>query len=164
MGNLKLLNKNKCLKIFTVALVLVWSAVIFYLSHQNANDSGSSSLDIIKYVIESVLNIDLTISQLDNINSIFRTFMHGFVYFVLSFLSIIACYTNNVKRKYIVALIFTFIYSITDEIHQHFIPGRVCDINDIIMDLIGSITAIGVYICLTKMLKYVNRKNDKIKE
>ena len=161
MKKLRLLKDERYIKIFTTVFVLVWCIVIFYLSHQNANVSGSSSLEIVKSISEQITNTELTKNDLDNINNIFRTFMHGFVYFVLSFLTLIASYFLKVKNMYIVAVSFTFIYSITDEIHQHFIPGRSCEINDILVDFIGNILAVVVFLMFSKILKVIRVKQKK---
>lgn len=42
------------------------------------------------------------------------------------------------------AIIIAFIYSISDEMHQVFVPGRSADLFDALFDLIGS--GLGVYI------------------
>ena len=39
-----------------------------------------------------------------------------------------------------------FLFSLTDEVHQYFVPGRVCDLADIIADTLGG--AIAASLCL----------------
>ena len=41
------------------------------------------------------------------------------------------------KRKWLIAFLFCVAYSISDEIHQHFIPGRACRVTDILIDTTG---------------------------
>ena len=160
MEKLKKIIESKYIKIIFIILFLTWCIVIFLLSHQQGNDSGSSSLQIIEYIINNILSLELDLDKLEYINSIFRTFMHGFVYFVLSFLMLINCSFFKINNKYFITIIFTLIYSITDEIHQHFIPGRFCDINDIIVDQIGNISAVIVFAIIQKIINniYIKKK------
>ena len=42
------------------------------------------------------------------------------------------------KRTFIFAIILCILYAISDEIHQHFIPGRSGDLLDVGIDTMGS--------------------------
>jgi VanZ family protein len=48
-------------------------------------------------------------------------------------------------RTAITVMLMTMVYSLSDELHQTFVPGRVADIYDIQADAIGA--AIGTFIC-----------------
>lgn len=48
-------------------------------------------------------------------------------------------------KWYIVALIISILYAVTDEIHQLFVPGRSGRITDVFIDTLGMIT--GLFIC-----------------
>jgi VanZ family protein len=48
------------------------------------------------------------------------------------------------KKPVLSALFLCALYAASDEIHQHFVPGRVCDLADFIVDLAGSAT--GIYL------------------
>jgi VanZ family protein len=52
------------------------------------------------------------------------------------------------KFPYLFAFIFVSLYGALDELHQLFIPGRSCDINDWIADSIGAIIGISVMFVL----------------
>lgn len=56
---------------------------------------------------------------------------------------------NNTKKPYLLSILLCIIYATSDEIHQIFTPDRACQIKDILIDSIGSIT--GIY--LFKLLK-----------
>ena len=54
------------------------------------------------------------------------------------------------------------LFAISDEIHQFFVPGRGCEVTDMIIDSIGGF--IGVFMAIAvvyTILKIKNRKNNK---
>ena len=42
------------------------------------------------------------------------------------------------------SLIFASLYALSDELHQYFVPGRNCDIIDLLVDILG--ISVGVFI------------------
>lgn len=53
------------------------------------------------------------------------------------------------KRAWLLALFLTFLYAVSDEFHQPFVPGRYGTIRDLGYDMLG------VFIALLKRYKYV---------
>lgn len=60
---------------------------------------------------------------------------------LLSFLYFLTKKHKNSKAA-LFALIFSVLFAISDELHQHFTPDRDCDIWDVITDAVGSTFAI----------------------
>ena len=61
---------------------------------------------------------------------------------------------NNINNLYLISIILCIIYATSDEIHQLFVPGRACQLRDILIDSIGSITGVYLYKLInTKILK-----------
>lgn len=50
-------------------------------------------------------------------------------------------YSFSYLSPYIVTFLITVIYSVTDEIHQYFIPGRSCELRDVLIDSSGALAA-----------------------
>lgn len=80
---------------------------------------------------------------------------HFLGYFLLTFLLCNTLYFQDKKvtmKKFpvILALGIVAFYGMVDELHQYFIPGRFCDINDWIADVIGALIA-GVFYFFLKM-------------
>ncbi len=80
---------------------------------------------------------------------------HFLGYFLLTFLLCNTLYFQDKKvtmKKFPVALALGIVafYGMVDELHQYFIPGRFCDINDWIADVIGALIA-GVLYFFLKM-------------
>lgn len=80
---------------------------------------------------------------------------HFLGYFLLTFLLCNTLYFQDKKvamKKFpvILALGIVAFYGMVDELHQYFVPGRFCDINDWIADVIGALIA-GVFYFFLKM-------------
>ena len=63
---------------------------------------------------------------------------HLLEYFVLSFFLFRAFNGYNVKNAFLLSILISTLYGVTDEIHQLFVPGRAFEIKDIFIDLLGS--------------------------
>jgi len=72
---------------------------------------------------------------------------HFCIFFLFSFFLLMTLKgRNKINWKYIlIALIISIFYSISDEFHQMFVPGRSSTIRDILFNTAGSLFAIGVY-------------------
>lgn len=104
----------------------IWMAVIFYLSHQTADDLGTL-LPFFQTWFPWMNSFD---------------WGHFLAYFILAF-----CFhwallpkTHSWSGKGLVVLL-CIAYGVTDEFHQRFVPGRVPDWFDLRNDAIGAILA-----------------------
>ncbi len=112
----------KVKKIVNYFLLIFWTGVIFYLSSQPDLKSG----------FESWLDF------------ILRKMAHITEYGILVFLAWRAAGDEGEKKsgKYLVgAIIFSFLYAVSDEYHQSFVAGRVGSPADVLIDSIGIIIA-----------------------
>jgi VanZ family protein len=65
--------------------------------------------------------------------------VHTCVYAVLSFLYFHSLSSSGIKRHcFLIALLLTSIYALSDEFHQYYVPGRYASIGDLIADFIGA--------------------------
>lgn len=145
-------------KIIYFLLLIVWLFIIYILSNQNGQISGGNSISIIKMILNFCYEIfdiskESLPSVLNMIHNPIRELAHAFEYFVLSFLVLKNLINFKIKEnKYIVTLIFCFVYAVFDEIHQLFIDGRAFQYLDIMMDMIGATTFVIIYkfICILR--------------
>lgn len=131
-------------KQLSIILVLIWMIIIFIMSSFNAEDSANQSNFIVN-IISNIFNIE----NVKLLSLIIRKLAHFTEYLILGTLVINMFTKNNAKKTYLLSILLCIIYAISDEIHQIFVPGRACQIKDILIDSVGSIT--GVY--LFKLLK-----------
>jgi len=102
-------------------ITLFIAIIIFYLSSLTFKNKGSSS---------------------GNVSYIY----HFSIFFLLGFFFLI-----SIKRKNIlIGILILFIYAISDEIHQLFVPGRSFSIIDIFTDFLG-ITISGIILIIPKI-------------
>ena len=120
--------------IIKILLVILWMIVIFCFSNQVSDDSTKLSNGLIKSTICKVSkDCDKTINK--TFKPV-RKCAHFCVYLILGLL-VMNCF--NINKKYIIySLIICLLYSISDEVHQIFVPGRSCELLDIIIDTSGS--------------------------
>ena len=131
-------------KQLSIILVLIWMIIIFIMSSFNAEDSANQSNFIVN-IISNIFNIE----NVKLLSLIIRKLAHFTEYLILGTLVINMFTKNNDKKTYLLSILLCIIYAISDEIHQIFTPGRACQITDILIDSVGSIT--GIY--LFKLLK-----------
>ena len=94
-------------------IVLIWMLLIFYFSSRTSENImiASAKPSFIYHMLE---------------------------YFVLSFLLFRAFKGYNVKNAFLLSILFSTFYGVTDEIHQLFVPGRAFEIKDLFIDFLGS--------------------------
>jgi len=66
--------------------------------------------------------------------------IHTCVYAVMSFLFFNSLSRSGVQRHcFLIAILLTSIYALSDEFHQYHVPGRDASIGDLIADFIGAV-------------------------
>jgi VanZ family protein len=132
-------------------LLVVWMIVIFLLSNEVAQTSSGRSSAIVDILTQS-LHLSLPEGILTFLT---RKSAHIIGYFVLGMLlfNVVKEYTAATKRIIILSILFAFVYSISDEIHQLFVPGRSGEIRDVLIDTIAASAGIGLYAVLSNKHK-----------
>ncbi|MEG0375052.1 MAG: VanZ family protein [Raoultibacter sp.] len=116
--------------------VVLWAGVIVFMSSQTSTDINaglgffSEIARILRTVEESIFG-----SGVD----VLSVLGHFFEYFILSFLLVNALWQHmSLKRACVVAIVCSSLFGITDELHQYFVPGRMCDPLDWAVDTIAA--------------------------
>ena len=52
---------------------------------------------------------------------------------------------HHLKFIFILSILFSSLYGVSDEIHQSFVPYRSADIMDVLADILGSALGVGVF-------------------
>ena len=131
-------GRDKSKRILSIILLILWCTLIFYFSSQVGSISEKSSSQVID-IINKLFNVNLYNYEYSII--IVRKLAHMFLYFILYLLSLNVFKNYKIKKIYLYAFLFCFIYAVSDEVHQLFVFERSFGIIDIIIDLIGSIIA-----------------------
>lgn len=102
---------------------LAWAWLIFYLSSIPSLESGFEG----------------------SADWVFRKAAHIFVYAVLTWLMFRTLrhgYGAQTKTALLRAGMFALLYAFSDELHQHFVPGRHGRLRDVVVDAIGIFAAV----------------------
>ena len=145
---------------FSPKLAFLWPVllmvIIFTFSAFSAEKSDAQSgfwVNIVTSVFPTVTDIDLT-------TTIIRKTAHFIEYALLGFLLARAYFKNFKKTQDFRMVLFSVLtataYSITDEIHQAFVPGRSCEFRDICIDSIGA--TLGACICFLINKKRISKQ------
>ena len=129
-------------QIIYIILIVIWMTVVFTFSNQPAEISSKQSDGITEKVVKAITKNKKEIPQRerDTIETIIRKCAHFGLYVIGGFL--MANYINTTKiqdkRIIIYSIAFTFMYAITDELHQLFVSGRSGEIRDVVIDTAGA--------------------------
>ena len=122
-------KKNKAYFIKYSLPVLVYSAVIFYLSSIHGED----------------------IPRLFNFQDLVFHFLEYGIFSLLVSRALNAYYPKHSQgRRFLWAFFFSFIYAASDEFHQSFVPGRCPSLYDLGYDSMGIVVA-GILYGIAKM-------------
>ena len=122
---------------YKLLIVITIMIIIFIFSH----DSGSISTIKSNILVDGFYNIFNFNINRRLVTKLIRKSAHISLYALLGF-SVSNYLIDFNKKIYINSILFILIYSISDEVHQLFIPNRSGSIIDILIDLIGGIIGI----------------------
>lgn len=147
--------------IIGIILLLFWMILIFVMSNQPGDVSQGQSDIVINFF--NFIGIELNEYFGELASLIIRKGAHFTEYMILFFLfrNVLKGYTN--KNLNIYSVLFVFLYAISDEVHQYFVPGREMRILDVIIDTLGSIFG-ALIVIIYKFIKENFNNNYKNKK
>lgn len=132
--------------------------IIFYFSAQPSQESTIQTnivVDIIYKIYSNIFNGKLDFNTFnDFLFTPVRKIAHFSEYALLGVLAYINIKDYINKKPYIVSIIFSLLYAVSDEIHQIFVPGRYCALLDMVIDTCGATFGILIiHLILTRWKK-----------
>lgn len=135
-----------------VILTVIWMAVIFCYSAQNADESSEES-NAIGMLVGRIVYSDFNawpkeeqIAFAEKWSYPIRKTAHMTEYAILGFL-LVGAMANPRRRSqsiFLMAFLVAVLYAASDEFHQYFVPGRACRLTDVGFDSAGA--AVGVLV------------------
>lgn len=124
--------------IFSWTLVVLWAGVIFFMSaHTGSDFDGAGPLATIKRWL-----ISLAAPVFGPETDIVNVAAHFTEYLVFGALLLLAAHRTwpalGWRRLILIAIVLASLYAVTDEFHQSFVPGRMCDPADWLTDTLGA--------------------------
>lgn len=138
-------------KIILVILIIIWIITVFMFSGEGGKESKQTSGGIVGFIVDRIYDTS-NMSQKERADKIedlqrpIRKLAHFTIYTLGGAITFGFVDKFNVrnKEKVIDSLIFCLICAILDETHQYYVPGRSCEIKDVLIDTIGA--SIGIFI------------------
>ena len=165
-GFFRNLKSNK--KLFSFLLVLMWMIVIFNFSNQNGPKSTNTSDIVTSMVVNVTTNVtnkeytrEEVKKKVEDSTFYIRKTAHFTEYLILGILvlNLLSNYGKINKKMLLLALIFCYLYAVSDEIHQIFIPGRTAKFLDTLIDGAGSLIGI-ILFSLFKNRKFCRKLSN----
>lgn len=127
-------------KIIKTLLFVSWLILIYLLSAETGDQSGSLSNGIL-LSIAKLLKISDTKAFVDTFGFFIRKLAHFSEYFILYILTYECFKEYNCPKLIVVSVLFCVLYASFDEFHQLFVDGRCGQLSDVMIDSSGSIVS-----------------------
>lgn len=135
------------LRIISFSATILMMAVIFAFSSQDAGESKRASGSVVELIAPVFypgfhgFSFDAKVMIADRLQTIVRACAHGAVYCVLGMFVTLSLYSLDLRipKCFFSAVLVCFLYAVSDEIHQYFVPGRSMQAIDIAIDTFGSV-------------------------
>lgn len=157
--------KKVIITVILWALVITWMGGIFYFSHQTKQESGNLSSGISDKLYETIEWTPGGKTKVHNdtwfrwkYEVFVRKSAHMMLYAVLSMLLTLAVERHTEKKlfRFIIPFGIGVLYAVSDEIHQHYVPGRSGNFTDVLWDLAGIIIGclvLKLFACMYRKMK-----------
>jgi VanZ family protein len=123
--------------------VWVWAGLIFFFSTDHF--SFDNTAQIFGFVFSWLLPA-MPSDEFAPVHGAMRKLGHWGEYFVLAILLLQALRKETDKkwklRHAVLTLAFVFVYALSDELHQSFVPSRTASFGDVTIDVLGGIGGI----------------------
>lgn len=160
----------KKIKVISCLLTIGVMALIFFFSSQNSAESSELSNGVTYRVAEFILTLtDMKYTNTADLAEIMHNFIrkcaHFSEYAVLGMsmyitIRIFSCKTAGRVRVY--TILACMLYAVTDEIHQHFVPGRTERIFDVFVDTCGAAAGVIIISVLLLIIKFYRKRKEEI--
>lgn len=159
---MKKIDKEKCIKIFKIILVVIWMMIVFMFSNEDGTKSSDTSRKVTVTVVQTFSDKTEEENEpiIQRVDKVIRKLAHYSIYTIGGILIINYVYTinKNNKEKVLYSIAFGAGYAITDEIHQFFVSERSARIFDVGIDTLGVITGIAIYLVIRKLVETAKNK------
>ena len=138
-------------------LTLLWVAVIFSFSLQPATTSSEVSRGVGEWLVETFAPFlserleAMPVEQLEFLHTLLRKAGHFSEFFVLGVLAMLSVLQTKVRYRLLSALSFCALVAAVDETIQLFVSGRSGQVTDVVLDSVGALCGIVVFVRVRKI-------------
>ncbi len=156
--------KNRRLRLIPAAVCML---MIFWMSDRPAVESSVQSGGITMSTIRIISGVsEMSEAEQEDLALVLEPYIrntaHIIEYAVLFFavLFAVSAFSSGILRASFISLLICFLYAITDEWHQMFVPGRAVQTEDIVMDTAGALLAMALYLLIRKWRRLYCKKGE----
>lgn len=156
---------NKKIIINTIYVIL-WCVTVFTLSAEIADNSSNTSGNTIKFMIK-LINRNISNDELQVVVNFLQPVVRKTAHFTLfavggiliyNMLDLFISHNKPISIKVVgISWLTGTCYAITDEVHQLFVPGRSCELRDMLIDSTGVLVGIVLLMIVIKMCNECNK-------
>lgn len=156
----------KSLRIPFIVAAVLWMALIFSFSMENAAESSESSGGFIRTFLSFIdddfeyLSPEAQTEAVESLSHLVRKTAHFCIFGMLGILvsSAISTYHLTPRRTLLYSVSLCALYAVSDEVHQFFVPGRACMLRDMLLDTCGAFCGV---LFVTLVLHLVSKHKHK---
>lgn len=161
----------KMKKAISIILVIIWMGAMFWFSNQQGTGSSSTSKKVSEIIV-NIIDIKQQYSDAEKeeiikvVEPVIRKLAH-YTFYALGGILIANCvyqFCNKEKCVITISAIIGIAYAASDEIHQFMVPGRSGNVKDVIIDSIGILTGIALFLLLKEIITRLLIAKNKTKE
>lgn len=156
-------------KTIAITALVIVMAFIFYMSAQIRDDSFGMSRRVCVVVCQTFVQDYDVLPMTEQENLIFsmeiwvRKSAHCFEYMALGILIYLTTnmYIKRMGWVLLISIMAGIVYAVGDEMHQYFVPGRSCELRDVMIDSLGvSIGVVASFIITDWWKKKIRRTGN----
>ncbi len=158
----------KLKKAISIITVIIWMISIFSFSNQQGESSSSTSKKVSKIIVNIIdikheYNEEKKQQIISNIEPYIRKLAHFSLYAIggVLLMNVVRLFLLKENMQILTSSSIGILYAAIDEIHQLVIPGRSGKITDVLIDSLGILTGIMVFMLCDKVVKIIKEKIQK---
>lgn len=146
-----------------------WYGVIFFFSAQTGDASGEISdrlaFDLLRWETDNPWTLsEVQYAFFQLVTFLLRKTAHMAVFFVLTFFLLLGLkdLIPSVKVRAATAVGLCAVLAALDELHQYFVPGRSCQLTDVVIDLLGGLACVLLWWLVRTIRAHRAKKHAKL--
>ena len=164
--------KTVIIRIILLTLIILNCLTIFVFSSEIDVDSSSRSGRVADFIVETIpslrnmSDIEKETLKSEVLQPIVRKLAHLTIYTTLGMfsMSLALTYKGTHYQKGLSSFVFCLLYSISDEIHQLYVPGRSGEVRDVFIDILGALIGILLITFIAKIYRKIKKLDEKEKD
>jgi VanZ family protein len=160
----------KVKKVVAIIVVILWMSIVFYFSNQQGEGSSKTSSNVAKIIVNMIdIKNEYTNQEKEEliqiINPYIRKLAHYTIYAIggIVISQCVYLFYNKEKIMIYISTVVGVLYAISDELHQLIIAGRSGKIQDVLIDSIGILTGIALFLLARKICNKLSCKRRQVR-